>query len=129
MAQSVKRLTSAQVTISWVVSLSLSFGSVLTDQSLKPALDSVSPSLSPPPSLVLWEHNTLGGIWDLIRLTPKLPPLVFLSAHLDWCCEIASRWEKSTTCALMQGFLTVLPETLLTPHPCLAITNQPCPGD
>ena len=128
MAQSVKRLTSAQVTISWVVSLSLSFGSVLTDQSLKPALDSVSPSLSPPPSLVLC-LNTLGGIWDLIRLTPKLPPLVFLSAHLDWCCEIASRWEKSTTCGLMQGFLAVLPETLLTPHPFLAIRNQPLRGD
>ena len=46
MAQSVKPLTSAQVMISRVVGLSPMWGSVLTAQSLKPALDSVSPSLS-----------------------------------------------------------------------------------
>ena len=40
-AQSVKRLTSAQVMISWFV---------LSAQSLDPALDSVSPSLSLDPS-------------------------------------------------------------------------------
>ena len=47
-AQSVKRLTStsAQVMISWLVSSSPTLGSVLTAQSLEPALDPVSPSLS-----------------------------------------------------------------------------------
>ena len=46
MAQSVKRLTSAQLMISQSVSSSSMFGSVLTAQTLEPALDSVSPSLS-----------------------------------------------------------------------------------
>ena len=48
MGQSVERLTSAQVMISQSVSLSPELGSVLTAQSLEPALDSVSPSLSVP---------------------------------------------------------------------------------
>ena len=50
-AQSVKRPTSAQVMISLLVSLSAMSGSVLTAQSLEPALDSVSPSFSAPPLL------------------------------------------------------------------------------
>ena len=45
-AQLVKRLTSAQVMISQFMGLSPASGSVLTAQSLKPAPDSVSPSLS-----------------------------------------------------------------------------------
>ena len=53
MAQSVKLLNSAQVMISWFLSLSLTSGSVLTAQSLKPALDSVSPSLYPSPAHAL----------------------------------------------------------------------------
>ena len=44
-AQSVKRPTSAQVVISWSVSLSPASGSVLTARSLEPVSDSVSPSL------------------------------------------------------------------------------------
>ena len=51
-AQSVKRLTSAQVTISWSMSLSPMSGSGLMAQSLEPASDSVSPSLSLWPSPV-----------------------------------------------------------------------------
>ena len=47
-AQSVKRLTSAQVMILQLMSSSPTSGSVLTAQSLEPALDSVSPSLSLP---------------------------------------------------------------------------------
>ena len=47
MAQSVKRLPLAQVMISQFVSSSPVSDSVLTDQSLEPALDSVSPSLCP----------------------------------------------------------------------------------
>ena len=48
MAQSVERLTPAQVMISQLVDLSPASGSVLTVQSLEPALDSVSPSLCAP---------------------------------------------------------------------------------
>ena len=51
-AQSVKPPTSAQVMISWSVSLSPMSGSVLTAQSLEPASDSVSPSLSALPPLM-----------------------------------------------------------------------------
>ena len=51
-AQSVKRLTSAQVMISQFVSSSPASGSVLTAWSLEPASDSVSPSLSAPPPLM-----------------------------------------------------------------------------
>ena len=53
MAQLVERMTSAQVMISWFVSSSPASGSVLTAQSLEPALDSVSPCPSPTPPLVL----------------------------------------------------------------------------
>ena len=53
MAQSVKYLTSAQVMISQFLSSSPTLGSVLTAQSLELALDSVSPSLSASPQLVL----------------------------------------------------------------------------
>ena len=48
-AQSVKRPTSAQVMISPSVSSSPTSGSLLIAQSLEPASDSVSPSLSAPP--------------------------------------------------------------------------------
>ena len=53
MAQSVKHPTSAQVMISWLVSLSPVSHSVLTAQSLEPAPDSVSPSVSALSLLVL----------------------------------------------------------------------------
>ena len=52
-AQSVERLTLAQVMIFQFVGLSPVLGSVLTAQSLEPASDSVSPSLSAPPLLML----------------------------------------------------------------------------
>ena len=50
-------LTSAQVMISQFVGLSPTSGSVLTAQSLEPALDSVSPSLAAPPPLALCLKN------------------------------------------------------------------------
>ena len=53
MAQLVKRLTSAQVMTSRFVSLSPLSGSVLTAQSLEPASDSVPPSFSGSPLLML----------------------------------------------------------------------------
>ena len=53
MAQPVKRVTWAQVMISQSVSSSPASGSVLTAQGPEPASDSVSPSLSAPPLLML----------------------------------------------------------------------------
>ena len=53
MAQSVKRMTLAQVMISQFESLSPASGSVLTAQSLEPALDPVPPSLCPFPARAL----------------------------------------------------------------------------
>ena len=52
-AQSVERPTSAQVVISQSVGSSPASGSVLTAWSLEPASDSVSPSLSAPPLLMI----------------------------------------------------------------------------
>ena len=66
-AQSVQRLTSAQVMISRSVSSSPASGSVLTAQSLEPAWDSVSPSLSLPlphsRSLSVSKINKHWGAW------------------------------------------------------------------
>ena len=53
MTQSVERPTPTQVLISWFVGSSSASGPVLTAQSLAPASDSVSPSLSAHPQLVL----------------------------------------------------------------------------
>ena len=50
-AQTVKCLTLAQVTISWFMNLNPKSGSVLTVWSLEPASDSLSPSLSDGPPL------------------------------------------------------------------------------
>ena len=52
-AQLVKCLISAQVMISWFHCLSPMSGSMLTAQSLEPALDSVFLFLSAPPALML----------------------------------------------------------------------------
>ena len=52
-AQSGKHPTSAQVMISRFMGSSPGLDSVLTAQNVKPALDSVSPSLNAPPSLAL----------------------------------------------------------------------------
>ena len=53
MAQSVERPALVRVIISWSMGSSPAWGSVLTAQSLEPALDSVSSSLSAPPLLML----------------------------------------------------------------------------
>ena len=57
MVQSVNRLSPAQVMISWFLISSLTLGSVLTGQSLEPALDSVSLSLCPSPAHTLSLKN------------------------------------------------------------------------
>ena len=58
MPQSVKHLTLAQVMILQFVGSSPTSGYVLTAQSLEPALDSLSPSLSVPLSLSLKNKQT-----------------------------------------------------------------------
>ena len=58
-AQSVECPTLAPVMISWFVGLSPASGSLLTAQSLEPASDSVSPSLSAPPLLILYLYLSL----------------------------------------------------------------------
>ena len=62
MAQSVKRQTLAQVRISQFVSSSPTSGSVPIAQSLEPASDPVSPSLSTPPMLALCLSLSLSKI-------------------------------------------------------------------
>ena len=61
-AQLVEQPTSAQVMISRFTGSSPASGSVLTAQSLEPASDSVSPSLSSPPQLVLGLSHSLAKI-------------------------------------------------------------------
>ena len=76
MAQSVKCLTRAQVMISQFMSFSPMSGSVLTAQSLEPALDSVSPSLSAPPLLTLCLCLSLSKINNIkknFKLKRELP--------------------------------------------------------
>ena len=53
MAQSLERLTLTQAMISRPMGSSPASGSMLTAQSLEPASESVSPSLSAPPLLTL----------------------------------------------------------------------------
>ena len=53
MAQPIEHPTSARVMVSWSVGSCPALGSVLTAQSVEPASDSVSPSLSAPLPLVL----------------------------------------------------------------------------
>ena len=91
MAQSVKPPTSAQVMISRSVSSSPASGSGLMAQSLEPASDSVSPSLSAPPrscsvSLCLRNKQTLKknkkkkrkekGSSERVQLSPAITPAV-----------------------------------------------------
>ena len=59
----VQLLISTQVMTSWFMGSSLTSGSVLTTQSLEPALDSVSPPLSDPSLLVLSQKYIKRGAW------------------------------------------------------------------
>ena len=70
MAQSVERLTLAQVMISQFMSSSPALGSVLTAQSLEPVSDSVSPSHSVPP---------INALSLFLSPSPYLPPSLSLS--------------------------------------------------
>ena len=115
MAQLVKHLTSAQVMISLLVGSSPVSGSVLTAQSLKPVLDSVSLSLCPSPTRILslslknkrtfkkinkvvstqndWKYLGvgLGRDWKQgARLEDNLSGL-----GVTWKPELAGAWDKT----------------------------------
>ena len=75
MAQLVECQSSPQVTISRFKSLSPASGSVLTAQSLEPAVNSVSPSLSAPPSPI--NPSQMVDFWwegKMVQATPRCLP-------------------------------------------------------
>ena len=78
MAQLVERPTSAQVMISQFVGSSPMSGSTLTAQSLEPALDSVSPSLSLPlPPPLSKKINKRPQQQKTLNSNSNLPRLIF----------------------------------------------------
>ena len=81
MAQSGERRTLTQVMILLFVSSSPTSGSVLTAQSLKPALDSVSP-LSAPPPLVLSLSISKINKHKKIFLIKKIKFIVLMDTQL-----------------------------------------------
>ena len=86
MAQSVKhptQLISAQVVIPRSVSLSPALGSVLTAQSLEPALDPLSPPLSAPPCLSKIRINLKKMIQKVSILLKALVYPIHLSEEAD----------------------------------------------
>ena len=72
MAHWVECLTSAQVMISLFMGSSPASGSVLTAQSLEPASDSVSPSLSAPAPLALCLSSSFSLSLTKINIEKKL---------------------------------------------------------
>ena len=76
MAQSVKHPTLVRVTISGFVSSSSMSSSVLTAQNLEPASDSVSPSLSAPPLLVLCLSKINKHLKNNKNKNGKITPIV-----------------------------------------------------
>ena len=80
MAQLVERPTLARVMISRFVSSSPASGSVLTAQSLEPASDFVSPSLSAPPLLMLCLSVSLSLSLSLSKINIK-----FFFLNLNQC--------------------------------------------
>ena len=90
MAQLVECLTSAQVMISHSLSLSPTSGSALTAQSLEPASDSVSPSLSAPPLLRLSVSKINKNIKNNFK--KKLMFIYFLETETE--CELGRGRER-----------------------------------
>ena len=111
MARSVKHPTSAPVMISRFVSSSPASGSVLTAQSLEPASDSASPSLSAPPLLslslnskqMLKKKYVLIGAHSVVLVFPTLGTLLSLfhkATKEDECHDVtkASLWVVCGPC-------------------------------
>ena len=87
MAQSVKRLTLAQVMLSRFMGSSPASGSVLMAQSLEPASDSVSRSLSAPHLLVLC----------LSKMNKNVKKFFFKDCRVQTPCQITTRASVGTT--------------------------------
>ena len=85
MAQSVKGPTLTQVMISWFTGSSPDSGSVLIAQSLEPASDSVSPSLTAPLPLTLCLSFSLSkiNIKKLKEIFKKWNHLIF-NSFVKW---------------------------------------------
>ena len=83
MPQSVKHLTLAQVMILQFVGSSPTSGYVLTAQSLEPALDSLSPSLSVPLSLSLKNKQTFKKRLEIQNIRGPLGGSVIKCLTLD----------------------------------------------
>ena len=121
---SVQLLISAQVTISGFVGSSPASGSVLSAGSLEPALDSVSPSLSAPPPLMLCPSlpkiNKRWGAWVAQSVEHPTSAQVMLSwSHKGFEPRIglcADSWEPGACF----GFCVSLS---LCPSPHLSKTN------
>ena len=101
-ARSVKRPTLAQVMISRSVSSSPASGSVLTAQSLEPASDSVSPSLSTPPHLMLCLSLKNKYTLKIFKKGENMievmaPPSLGHKTHCSFCLFLLdhSLWGKS----------------------------------
>ena len=112
----VKCPTSAQVMISWFTGSSPESGSVLMAQSLQPASDSVSPSLSAPPlppkikhlKTIFLTKISYRGAW--VAQSVKLPTLDFGSGHDLMVCgfelhvglcvgSVEPAWDSLCLCA------------------------------
>ena len=93
-AQSVERSTSAQVTILQSVSSNPASGSGLMAQSLEPASDSVSPSLSAPPLFMLCLSVCLKNKWTLKKTFKKREEV--LGTKNDKCCELCPAFPSPT---------------------------------
>ena len=91
MAQSVKHVTLAQVMGTQSMSWSPELSSVLTAQSLEPALDSVSASLSVPPLLSL-SHSLLSSANNLKKCIFKIR-LIMLFKFISSLLFKISAWS------------------------------------
>ena len=85
-AQSVKRLTLAQVMISRIMSSSPTSGSVLTAPSLESASDSVSLSLCPSLARALSLSLSLSRMNKILKKNSMMPTLAIPSRILVLCC-------------------------------------------
>ena len=104
MAQSVKHPTSAQVMISRFMNSSPTSGSVLTAQSLEPASDSVSPSVSALPTLVLSlclsKINKSKKIFLLIFSLRKFNSISWFTVDVPTRYTFSNEEQKAKECTL-----------------------------
>ena len=101
MAQRIKHPTSAGVIILQFVGSSPTSGSVLTAQSLEPASDSLSPSLSAPPPLML----CLSKI-NIKKIKKNGSGLVVQSVKVPTLAQVMILWLVSSSPALGSALIS-----------------------